>query len=295
MTRPGSTSATEFPTGRHLSIGLSFSTTLNRKPKAGSSPNTEHTSSPALPPTSDSSDVSDDASKTISEPHLFASLTLLRSLTEHTADSFAKQRTGRHTDPELYAIRRMAANLEEPGRAKALQIIHKAMQYRNLTPPRANVPLTIPFLAHDNFTTETQQWLCTLIQHRKALAIPLRLPTQHPGQLSIPQLWQHFHTYVAQVPTDITLHATNDQLTPSPSTPKLRAIRIIALTLDAVTTSVLHNTLHTADVATIVIFALNTCIFRACDHNNQQIPGAGIGSQLSPALCNVAIALIEHS
>ena len=42
------------------------------------------------------------------------------------------------------------------------------MQYGNLTPPRANVPLTIPFLAHDNFTTETQQWLRTIIQHHKA-------------------------------------------------------------------------------------------------------------------------------
>ena len=42
-------------------------------------------------------------------------------------------------------------------------------------------------------------------------------------------------------------------------------------------------------------FALNTCVFRACNTTYKQIRGAGIGSQLSPALCNVAITLIEHS
>ena len=60
--------------------------------------------------------------QTLREPHLYTStkdhaLTLLRDLTKHTAASFeaAKQlRSGRHTDLEVYAIRRMAANLEEP-------------------------------------------------------------------------------------------------------------------------------------------------------------------------------------
>ena len=70
----------------------------------------------------------------------------------------------------------MAANLEEPGRTRALRSIHKALQYRNLTRPRANIPLTVPFLAHDDFTKHTQQWLRTTIQQRKRLAI-LHLPT----------------------------------------------------------------------------------------------------------------------
>ena len=66
--------------------------------------------------------------QTIQEPHFFTStkhhaLTLLRNLTKHTAASFeaAKQlRSGRHTDLEVYAIRRMASNLEEPRRSRAL-------------------------------------------------------------------------------------------------------------------------------------------------------------------------------
>ena len=56
-----------------------------------------------------------------------------------------------------------------------------------------------------------------------------------------------------------------------------------------------QRTIHTSDITTIVAFALNTCIFRACNYTYKQIRGAGIGSQLSPALCNVAITLIEHS
>ena len=72
----------------------------------------------------------------IHEPHLFTStrlhaLTLLRNLTKHTLASFeaAKQlRSGKHTDLEVYAIRRMASNLEEPGRSKALHIINQALK-----------------------------------------------------------------------------------------------------------------------------------------------------------------------
>ena len=56
-----------------------------------------------------------------------------------------------------------------------------------------------------------------------------------------------------------------------------------------------HTTHHTADITTIVAYALDTCIFRARNNTYKQIRGAGIGSQLSPALCNVAITLIEHS
>ena len=41
--------------------------------------------------------------------------------------------------------------------------------------------------------------------------------------------------------------------------------------------------------------AHSTCIFQECHTYYQQIRGAGVGSQLSPALCNVAITLIEHS
>ena len=153
-----------------------------------------------------------------------------------------------------------------------------------------------------NLLRITSQALDIVLQH---------LFPQHPGQLSIPQLWHHFHSY---------LHATNDDLV----VPQHRLIDAVhsliqqwqsqqathTLTVDTKATGnpfhrshvgrhytkpPTQRTIHTSDITTIVAFALNTCIFRACNNTYKQIRGAGIGSQLSPALCNVAITLIEHS
>ena len=143
--------------------------------------------------------------------------------------------------------------------------------------------------------------------------------------MSIPQLWHHFHSYLTQTPPDISLHATNDDLVGFfNSVPQHRLIDAVhslvlhwqqqqsthTLTVDVQATgNPFHHshigrhhrkhptqrTIQTSDITTIVAFALDTCIFRACNNTYKQIRGAGIGSQLSPALCNVAITLIEHS
>ena len=139
----------------------------------------------------------------IHEPHLFTStrlhaLTLLRNLTKHTRASFeaAKQlRSGKHTDLEVYAIQRMAANLEEPGRSRALHAINQALKYRNLTPPKPNIPLTVPFLAHDQFPRHCEQWLKTTIQQHKHLAIPLHLPTHRLREAAHKTLRAHLHNH----------------------------------------------------------------------------------------------------
>ena len=122
---------------------------------------------------------------------------------------------------------------------------------------------------------------------------------------------------------DITLHATNDDLVGFfNSVPQHRLIGAVhslaqrwqqqqsTHTIDAQATgNPYHHShigrhhhrhptqgaLHTADIITIAAFALNTCIFRTCNHTYQQIRSTGIGSQPSPALCNVAITLVEHS
>ena len=160
----------------------------------------------------------------------------------------------------------------------------------------------------------------------RALDITLQhLFPQHLGQLSISQLWRRFHCYLTQTPTDVTLHATNDDLVGFfNSVPQHRLIDAVhsmiqqwqsqqsthPVTVDTKATgNPFHHshvgrhytkhptqrTLHTSDITTIVTFALNTCIFQACNNTYKQIRGAGIGSQLSPALCNVAITLIENS
>ena len=151
---------------------------------------------------------------TLREPHLYTStkhhaLTLLRNLTKHTAASFeaAKElRSGRRTDLEVYAIRRMAANLEEPGRSRALHIINKALLYRNLTPPKPNIPLTVPFLAHDDFTKHCQQWLRTTIQQHKRLTIPL-LPSHRLREAAHKTLRSQLHNHRTW---EDTLHSPPD-------------------------------------------------------------------------------------
>ena len=51
---------------------------------------------------------------------------------------------------------------------------------------------------------------------------------------------------------------------------------------------------HSCTTTLILQPTLDSCIFTACASTYKQIRGAGIGSQLSLALCNVATALIEH-
>ena len=84
--------------------------------------------------------------------HKLHALTVLRDLTKHTRaffDAARHLRSGKYTDLEVYAIRRMATSFEEPGRSRALHLLNQALKYRNLTPPKSNLPLTI--LAHPNF------------------------------------------------------------------------------------------------------------------------------------------------
>ena len=170
----------------------------------------------------------------------------------------------------------------------------------------------------DNLLRITSRALDIILQH---------LYPQHPGQLSIPQLWRHFHCYLTQTPADISLYAANDDLVGFfNSVPQHRLIDAVhsmihhwqqqqsththTLTVDVQATgNPFHHshigrhhhkhptqrTIQTSDITAIVTYALNTCIFRACNNTYKQIRGAGIGSQLSPALCNVAITLIEHS
>ena len=108
-----------------------------------------------------------------------------------------------------------------------------------------------------------------------------------PGQLSIPQLWRHFHTYLSQTPSDINLRATNGDLVGFfNSVPQHRLIDAVhsliqhwqtqhtthTLTVDTKATGnpyrlshigrhhARHPTHHphTADITTIVAVALNT-------------------------------------
>ena len=160
----------------------------------------------------------------------------------------------------------------------------------------------------------------------KALDIMLlHLLPQHPGQLSIPNLWKQLHTHFHTTPDDIHLTAINDDLVGFfNSVPQQRLVDAVislctrwqsqrpttTLSIDIQSTGnpiqhshigrhYIHHpqqrTLDTQHIPLIVRQALQSCIFQACNSYYKQIQGARIGSRLSPALCNVAITLIEHS
>ena len=82
----------------------------------------------------------------------------------------------------------MASNLEEPGRSRALHIINQALQYRNLSPPKPNIPLTIPFPGPRSVSQNTvnMQWLKTTIQPPQTLGHPAP-PAYSPFAGSSPQ------------------------------------------------------------------------------------------------------------
>ena len=155
--------------------------------------------------------------------------------------------------------------------------------------------------------------------------ILLQLLPQHPGQLSIPSLWHQLHHHFTHTPLDIHFAAINDDLVGFfNSVPQQRLVDAVislckrwqmqhtttTLTIEIHSTGnpiqhshigrhYIHHphqrTLDTTHIPLFVQQALHSCIFQACHTYYQQIQGAGMGSQLSPALCNVAITLIEHA
>ena len=75
---------------------------------------------------------------------------------------------------------------------------------------------------------------------------------------------------------------------PSPSIPKPQAIPFTTLTLADTIHAIPHNAPFTHQTSPPSWLVPSTPVFSGLA-TNKQIRGAGIGSQLSPALCNVAI------
>ena len=128
----------------------------------------------------------------------------------------------------------------------ALHIINEALHYRNLTPPKPDTPLTVPFLAHEDFTKHCQQWLRATIQQHKHLAIPLHLPTHRMREAAHKTLRAQLHNHRAW---EDTLHTPPDSsdlpcacshlrtLLLEPNTPTTNSHYILTLDADTATTS----------------------------------------------------------
>jgi len=153
----------------------------------------------------------------------------------------------------------------------------------------------------------------------------LQLWPQTMGQLAVPQIWQAVHRFLSDTPLDVHLHAVNDDLVgffnPVPQDRLLDAVNSLSLewkhrhpdTVLSVDMSQRGNPLqlsyvgkiHKApkktkviypdDIFTIVQGSLSCHIFQAVNVIWQQIRGAGIGSQISPSLSNLAVTIVERS
>ena len=62
------------------------------------------------------------------------------------------------------------------------------MQFRNLTVPRGNKPVSIQFLAHDSFSKAVEKFLRQHVIQFKELAVPLHLPTAKIREAASPKL-----------------------------------------------------------------------------------------------------------
>ena len=104
-------------------------------------------------------------------------------------------RSGTFDTLEVYALYRLSAHMEEPGRSKVRGLISKALTFRNATVPKKNLPLAIQFLSHTNFQGDVQSWLRQVVLNNRDLAIPFFLPTSKVREAAYPKIRDLLHNH----------------------------------------------------------------------------------------------------
>ena len=77
------------------------------------------------------------------------------------------------TDIEVYALWRIANNLEQPAKTRVRQLLRAAMKFGGCTIPEHKTRL----LAHQTFCADVTQWLRHEVLSKKHWLIPLHLPS----------------------------------------------------------------------------------------------------------------------
>ena len=80
----------------------------------------------------------------------------------------------------LYALFRLANHCDDPPRTKLRSIIRRALEFRKMPVPKANVPLVIPFLATPNFSSQVRGFLNRLVKQQYDYLVPFHLPLTKP-------------------------------------------------------------------------------------------------------------------
>ena len=117
-------------------------------------------------------------------------------------DASRELRSGKHDNETVTLLYRLANHMEQPWRSKARARLRRVLTFRNATVPKFNLPLKIPFLAHNDFKNNTQKWISKLIRHHRHTLIPYHLPTKTIQELPHPALnkvlWNHMRKVTAQ-------------------------------------------------------------------------------------------------
>ena len=110
----------------------------------------------------------------------------ISSDTKQEYDASRELRSGKHDNETATLLYRLANHMEQPWRSKARARLRRVLNFRNATVPKFNLPLKIPFLAHDTFKNNVQQWISKLIRRHRHTLIPYHLPTKTIQELPHP-------------------------------------------------------------------------------------------------------------
>ena len=104
---------------------------------------------------------------------------ILTVLAERSLASFDMQRALRSSAYSLqrvYALYRLAHNLDEPPRSAVHSLITKILVFKGgVKPPRAK-PMQLPMLSHSSFRSAVKKWLKSQVVSRRDSLIPFHLP-----------------------------------------------------------------------------------------------------------------------
>ena len=126
----------------------------------------------------------------------------ISSDTKQEYDASRELRSGKHDNETVTLLYRLANHMEQPWRSKARARLRRVLNFRNATVPKFNLPLKIPFLAHDTFKSNVQQWISKLIRRHRHTLTPYHLPTKTIQELPHPSLskalWNHMRKVTTQ-------------------------------------------------------------------------------------------------
>ena len=112
----------------------------------------------------------------------------LCSATKRSFDAERHIRSLAVSPDEVYALFRLAHNLEQPHRSAAISCIKRCLIFRQLSIPKSNLPLTIPFLCIPDFSKQVKGFLRLIVQGNIDHALPFHLPTMNTRESKFPSL-----------------------------------------------------------------------------------------------------------